>query len=108
MLDSARAGLRHPLYVRAALKKLGIKLSDLDIRLSYHQMKPYVLLWNLVTAPLRFRIWSWCSRSLRERFTTSRLNLPKRSFFALRHNERYASQAERALIASFGCKVANS
>jgi hypothetical protein len=27
--------------------------------------------------------------------------LPKRSFFVLRHGERYASQAEKALFASF-------
>ncbi len=30
-----------------------------------------------------------------------KIDLPKRSFFALRHKERYASQAERALFASF-------
>ena len=30
------------------------------------------------------------------------IELPKRSFFALRHKERYASRAEKALFASFG------
>jgi hypothetical protein len=30
------------------------------------------------------------------------IDLPKRSFFALRHKERYASGAEKALFASFG------
>jgi hypothetical protein len=30
-----------------------------------------------------------------------KIDLPKRSFFVLRHKERYASQAERALLASF-------
>jgi len=30
----------------AALKKLGMKLSDLDLRLSCHRTKPYALPWN--------------------------------------------------------------
>jgi hypothetical protein len=30
------------------------------------------------------------------------IDLPKRSFFALRHKERYVSRAEKALFASFG------
>jgi hypothetical protein len=30
-----------------------------------------------------------------------KIDLPKRSFFVLRHKERYASQAERALVAFF-------
>jgi len=29
-----------------------------------------------------------------------KIDLPKRSFFVLRHKERYASQAEKALFAS--------
>jgi DNA-binding transcriptional LysR family regulator len=31
-----------------------------------------------------------------------KIDLPKRSFIALRHKERYASQAEKALLASIG------
>jgi hypothetical protein len=30
-----------------------------------------------------------------------KIDLPKRSFFVVRHRERYASQAEKALFASF-------
>jgi DNA-binding transcriptional LysR family regulator len=30
------------------------------------------------------------------------IDLPKRPFFMLRHKERYASRAEKALIAAFG------
>ncbi len=60
----------------AALKKFGIKLSDLDIRLEL----PSALPWNPETAPLRFRIWSCCSHWLRERFTASRSTCPSARF----------------------------
>ena len=85
----------------AALKKFGVKLSDLDIRLELPSNEA-----------VRFAVESGdCATAISDLVVVRSLaagtlhrvqiDLPKRSFFALRHKERYASQAERALFASF-------
>jgi DNA-binding transcriptional LysR family regulator len=85
----------------AALKKFGIKLSDLDIRLelpSNEAVRAAVESGDCATAISDPVVVQSLAAGTLHRV---QIDLPKRSFFALRHKERYASQAERALFASF-------
>jgi DNA-binding transcriptional LysR family regulator len=85
----------------AALKKFDIKLSDLDIRLelpSNEAVRVAVESGDCATAISDLVVaQSLAAGTLHQ----VEIDLPRRSFFALRHKERYASQAERALLASF-------
>jgi DNA-binding transcriptional LysR family regulator len=85
----------------AALKKFDIKLSDLDIRLelpSNEAVRVAVESGDCATAISDLVVVQSLSAGTLHRV---KIDLPKRSFFVLRHKERYASQAERALLASF-------
>jgi len=85
----------------AALKKLGIRLSDLDIRLelpSNEAVRVAVESGDCATAISDLVVVQSLAAGTLLRV---KIDLPERSFFALRHKERYASQAERALLASF-------
>jgi DNA-binding transcriptional LysR family regulator len=85
----------------AALKKFGIKLSDLDIRLelpSNEAVRTAVESGESATAISDLVVAQSLAAGTLHRV---KLDLPKRWFFALRHKERYASQAEKALLASF-------
>src|ERR1700681_574220 len=85
----------------AALKKFDIKLSDLDIRLelpSNEAVRVAVESGDCATAISDLVVVQSLAAGTLHRV---KIDLPKRSFFALRHKERYASQAERALFASF-------
>ncbi|HTO65626.1 MAG TPA: LysR substrate-binding domain-containing protein [Bradyrhizobium sp.] len=85
----------------AALKKLGLQLSDLDVQLelpSNEAVRTAVesgdcaaVLSDLVVAR------SLAAGALHR----VKIELPTRSFFVVRHKERYASHAERALLSSF-------
>jgi DNA-binding transcriptional LysR family regulator len=85
----------------AALKKFGIKLSDLDIRLelpSNEAVRIGVESGDCATAISDLVVAQPLVAGTLHRV---KIDLPRRSFFVLRHKERYASQAERALLASF-------
>jgi DNA-binding transcriptional LysR family regulator len=85
----------------AALKKFGIKLSELDIRLelpSNEAVRTAVESGESATAISDLVVAQSLAAGTLHRV---KLDLPKRWFFALRHKERYASQAEKALLASF-------
>jgi DNA-binding transcriptional LysR family regulator len=84
-----------------ALKKLGLKLSDLDIRLelpSNEAVRTAVEFGDCATAISDLVVAQSLAAGTLHRV---KIDLPKRSFSALRHKVRYASQAERALLASF-------
>jgi DNA-binding transcriptional LysR family regulator len=88
----------------AALRKFGIKLSELHItlelpsneaiRAAVETGRSATAISNLVVAR------SLAAKSLHH----VRIDLPKRAFFALRHKERYASQAEKALLEKLGIR----
>jgi hypothetical protein len=81
----------------AALKKLGIRLSDSISGSNCHRMKPCAWPWDPVTAPLRFR--SGCGAVARcGTLHRVKIDLPG-IVFTLRHKERCASR--EALLASF-------
>jgi DNA-binding transcriptional LysR family regulator len=85
----------------AALRKFDVRLSDLDIRLelpSNEAVRVAVESGDCATA-----ISDLVVRHSLVAGTLYRvpIDLPKRSFFVLRHKERYASQAENALSSSF-------
>ncbi len=85
----------------AALKKFDVKLSDLDIRLelpSNEAVRVAVESGDCATAISDLVVVQSLAAETLHRV---KIDLPKRSFFALRHKERYASQAEKALFASF-------
>ena len=85
----------------AALKKFGIRLSDLDIRLelpSNEAVRAAVESGDCATAISNLVVVQSLAAGTLHRV---KIDLPARSFFALRHKERYVSQAERALFASF-------
>jgi DNA-binding transcriptional LysR family regulator len=85
----------------AALKKLGMKLSDFDLRLelpSNEAVRVAVESGDCATAISDLVIAPSLAAGTLHRV---KIDLPKRSFFVLRHRERYASQAEKALFASF-------
>jgi DNA-binding transcriptional LysR family regulator len=84
-----------------ALKKLGLKLSDLDIRLelpSNEAVRTAVEFGDCATAISDLVVAQSLAAGTLHRV---KIDLPKRSFSALRHKVRYASQSERALLASF-------
>jgi len=84
----------------AALKKFDVKLSDLDIRLelpSNEAVRVAVESGDCATAISDLVVVQSLAAGTLHRV---KIDLPKRSFFALRHKERYASQAEKALFAS--------
>jgi DNA-binding transcriptional LysR family regulator len=85
----------------AALKKFDVKLSDLDIRLelpSNEAVRVAVESGDCATGISDLVVVQSLAAGTLHRV---KIDLPKRSFFALRHKERYASQAEKALLASF-------
>ncbi|SHL74585.1 transcriptional regulator, LysR family [Bradyrhizobium lablabi] len=85
----------------AALKKFDIKLSDLDIRLelpSNEAVRVAVESGDCATAISDLVVAPSLAAGTLHRV---KIDLPKRAFYALRHKERYASQAEKALLASF-------
>ncbi len=85
----------------AALKKFDIKLSDLDIRLalpSNEAVRTAVESGDCATAISDLVVAQSLAAGTLHRV---KIDLPKRPFFTLRHKERYASQAEKALLASF-------
>src|SRR3982074_763182 len=86
----------------AALKKFGIKLSDLDVRLelpSKDAVRVAVESGDCATAISDLVVAQSLAAGTLQRV---KLDLPKRSFIALRNKERYASQAEKALFAAIG------
>ena len=85
----------------AALKKFGVKLSDLDIRLelpSNEALRVAVEYGDCATAISDLVVAQSLAAGTLHRVG---IDLPKRPFFMLRHKERYASRAEKALIAAF-------
>jgi DNA-binding transcriptional LysR family regulator len=83
----------------AALRKFDIKLSDLDIRLelpSNEAVRVAVESGDCATAISDLVVVQSLAAGTLHRV---KIDLPKRSFFVLRHKERYASQAEKALFA---------
>jgi len=85
----------------ASLRKFDIKLSDLDIRLelpSNEAVRVAVESGDCATAISDLVVTQSLAAGTLHRV---KIDLPKRSFFTLRHKERYASQAEKALLASF-------
>lgn len=85
----------------AALEKFDLKLSDLDIRLelpSNEAVRVAVESGDCAAAISDLVVAQSLVAGTLHRV---RIDLPRRSFFVLRHKERYASQAEKALIASF-------
>jgi DNA-binding transcriptional LysR family regulator len=85
----------------AALRTFGIRLSDLRIALelpSNEAVRSAIESGDCATAISDLVVaQSLASKSLHR----VKLDLPKRPFFWLRHRERYASVAEKALLASF-------
>jgi Transcriptional regulator len=84
-----------------ALRKFGVKLSDLDIRLelpSNEALRVAVECGDCATAISDLVVAQSLAAGALHRVD---IDLPKRPFFALRHKERYASRAEKVLIASF-------
>jgi DNA-binding transcriptional LysR family regulator len=85
----------------AALEKFDLKLSDLDIRLelpSNEAVRVAVESGDCAAAISDLVVAQSLVAGTLHRV---KIDLPRRSFFVLRHKERYASQAEKALIASF-------
>jgi len=85
----------------AALRKLDIKLSELDVRLelpSNEAVRVAVESGDYATAISDLVVAQSLAAGTLHRV---KIDLPKRPFLILRHKERYASQAEKALLASF-------
>ena len=85
----------------AALRKLDIKLPELDVRLelpSNEAVRVAVESGDCATAISDLVVAQSLAAGTLHRV---KIDLPKRPFFILRHKERYASQAEKALLASF-------
>jgi DNA-binding transcriptional LysR family regulator len=85
----------------ASLRKFGIKLSDLRITLelpSNEAVRAAVESGDCATASSDLVVAQSLAAGTLHRV---KIELPRRSFFILRHKERYASQAEQALLASF-------
>jgi DNA-binding transcriptional LysR family regulator len=86
----------------AALKKFQINFSDLDIRLelpSNEAVRVAVQSGDCATAISDLVVAQSLAAGTLHRV---KIDLPKRSFIALKHKERYESQAEKALFASIG------
>lgn len=100
MLREPGSGTRS--MFEAALRKFGVKLSDLDVRLelpSSEALRAAVECGDCATVISDLVVAQSLAAGTLHRVN---IDLPKRSFFALRHKERYASRAEKALFASFG------
>jgi len=85
----------------AALRKYSIRFSDLRIALelpSNEAVRAALESGDCATAISDLLIAPSLAAGTLHRV---KIDLPKRSFFVLRHKERYASQAEKALFASF-------
>ena len=86
----------------AVLRKFQINMPDLDIRLelpSNEAVRVAVESGDCATAISDLVVAQSIAAGTLHRV---KIDLPKRSFIALRHKERYASQAEKALLASIG------
>jgi DNA-binding transcriptional LysR family regulator len=86
----------------AALRRFHVKMPDLDIRLelpSNEAVRVAVESGDCATAISDLVVAQSLAAGTLHRV---KIDLPKRSFIALRHKERYASQAEKALFASIG------
>jgi DNA-binding transcriptional LysR family regulator len=86
----------------AALRKFAIKLSDLRIALelpSNEAVRAAVESGGCATAISDLVVAQSIAAATLHRV---KIELPRRAFFVLRHKERHASQAEQALLASFG------
>ena len=86
----------------AALRKFHVKLPDLDIRLelpSNEAVRVAVESGDCATAISDLVVAQSLAAGTLHRV---KIDLPKRSFIALRNKERYASQAEKALFAAIG------
>jgi DNA-binding transcriptional LysR family regulator len=84
--------------LEAALKNFDIKVSDLDFRLelpSNETVRAAVESGDCAAAISDLVVAQSLAAGTLHRV---KIDLPKRSFFALRHNERTASQAENALL----------
>jgi DNA-binding transcriptional LysR family regulator len=99
ILREAGSGTRS--MFEAAIARLGVKLSDLDIRLelpSNEAVRAAVESGTAATAISDLVV----ARSLAAKTLHSpKFDLARRPFFVVRHKERYASKAEKALLASF-------
>jgi DNA-binding transcriptional LysR family regulator len=85
----------------AALRKSGIKFSELRIALelpSNEAVRAAIEAGDCATAISDLVVAQSLAGKTLHRV---RIDLPRRSFYVLRHKERYASQAERALLAAF-------
>jgi DNA-binding transcriptional LysR family regulator len=86
----------------ASLRKFGIKLSELRIALqlpSNEAVRAAVESGDCATAISDLVVAQSLAAKTLHRV---KIELPRRAFFVLRHKERHASQAEQALLASFG------
>ena len=86
----------------AVLRKFQVNMPDLDIRLelpSNEAVRVAVESGDCATAISDLVVAQSIAAGTLHRV---KIDLPKRSFIALRHKERYASQAEKALLASIG------
>lgn len=86
----------------AVLRKFQVKMPDLDIRLelpSNEAVRVAVESGDCATAISDLVVAQSIAAGTLHRV---KIDLPKRSFITLRHKERYASQAEKALLASIG------
>jgi len=86
----------------AVLRKFQVNMPDLDIRLelpSNEAVRVAVESGDCATAISDLVVAQSIAAGTLHRV---KIDLPKRSFIALRHKERYASQAENALLASIG------
>jgi len=100
MLREPGSGTRS--MFEAALRKFGVKLSDLDVRLelpSSEALRAAVECGDCATVISDLVVAQSLAAGTLHRVN---IDLPKRSFFTLRHKQRYASRAEKALFASFG------
>ena len=85
-----------------SLRQLGAKLSDLDIALelpSNESIRAAVESGDGATAISNLVVAQSLAAKTLHRVL---FELPKRSFYSLRHKERHSSQAEQALLRSFG------
>lgn len=88
--------------LEAAIRKLGIKPAALDVQLelpSNEAVRAAVEAGDCATAISDLVVAQSLGAGTLHRI---RIELPRRAFHVLRHRERYASQAEKALLASLG------
>jgi DNA-binding transcriptional LysR family regulator len=85
----------------AALRKFGVKLTDLRVALelpSNEAVRAAVEAGDCATAISNLVVDHSIAAGTLHRV---RIEMPKRSFFVLRHKERYQSHAEKALLQAF-------